>query len=175
MTHHNESVDETIDRVAAQLTMVPADAALAARVAGQRGVETANPFRWQRLAFGAAAVTAVAIVALLVPREPRNHTPADIARAPSAVVRTEAPRAAVAAEAAPAAVTPLLSVNRRRRSASPPPLPEMPQIEALSSPVLLTVETLTKDTLTVTPVDLAPLDLSGLTVAPIDERDQPKE
>ena len=176
MRHHRESIDETIDRVAARLTMAPADPDLAGRIAQQLDREA--PFAWSRLAIASAAVAAVVVTVVFF-----NNAP----EVPSADIARSAPPAPSSAVAAPPAVAPdtdtisLSSAAIARRSAGAKaalahePLPEMPQIESLPSPATLAVEMLSTDTLTIEPVDLAPLDVADLAVRGIDERDSPKE
>jgi hypothetical protein len=176
MTHHQEeSLDETIDRVAAHLTMVPADPALASRIADR--LET-KALGWPRFALAAAAVIGMAILAVVVSNTVRHVPAVDVARATSSAPapRVE-PQFAVPATAESTTVIASQRVVRQRRAPLPThdPLPELPQIDALSTPVLLAVDTLPTDTLTIEPVDLAPLGMADLSVAEIDGRDSPKE
>jgi hypothetical protein len=166
--HHQESLDETIDRVAAHLTMVPADPALAVRIADR--LETKAVVAWPRFALAGAVVAAVAILAVIVSNVRREEAPPAGEATPS-VTRTTL---AVADTASAAAGEPFV---RRRRAPAPThePLPEMPQIDALASPVLLAIDTLPTDMLTIDPADLAPLGMADLSVAEIDGRDSPKE
>ena len=176
--HHRETIDETIDRVAAQLTMVPADPALAGRIAEQ--LDTDAPFAWMRWLLATGAVAAVAVLAVVVFNSSRAPQPADIARATAPVPGPtgETPHAEAArASASPqiAMTAPTRGVTRRRSAEAHPPLPELPQIDALESPVLLAVDNIPTKTLTIEPVDLAPLDLANLAVRELGERDDPKE
>jgi hypothetical protein len=185
MNHHphagpersrGESIDETIDRVAAHLTMVPADPTLARRIAEQ--LDRQASFNWPRLAMASAAVAVVVTAAVLfhnqraVPRE-------DVAR-----VVTPAPERAASTDDAPAhsgpltvasAATPNRAAAPRASMAIEEPLPEMPQIDSLASPVTIDVAMLPTDTLTIDPVDVAPLGMADLTVRDIDERSSSKE
>lgn len=171
-----ESLDETIDRVAAHLTMVPADPALAARIADR--LETKKALGWPRFALAGAAVIGMAILAVVVSNTVRDVPAVDVARATSSAPapRVE-PQFAAPATAESTTVIAAQRVVRQRRAPLPThdPLPELPQIDALSTPVLLAVDTLPTDTLTIEPVDLAPLGMADLSVAEIDGRDSPKE
>jgi hypothetical protein len=179
MTHHQESLDETIDRVAAHLTMVPADPALAARIADR--LETRKMLGWPRVAVAGVAVAAIALLAVVVSNITREEPAVEVARAtsPAPAPRIAAPQAAAPAGAAVESTTAIApnGVARRRPAPQPAddPLPELPQIDALNSPALLALDTLPTDILTIEPVDLAPLGMADLTVTEIDGRDSPKE
>lgn len=179
MTHHHESLDETIDRVAADLTMVSADPALAARIADR--LETRKTLGWQRLALAGVAVAAIAVLAVVVSNITRDVPAVDVARATSPAAPRVEPSSAAAATTVGAAesttaVAPERAVRQRRAPApTQDPLPELPQIDALSSPELIAIDTLPTDTLAIEPVDLAPLGMANLAVAEIDGRDSPKE
>jgi hypothetical protein len=177
MTRHQESIDETIDRVAARLTMVAADPALAGRIAEQ--LDREQSFAWSRLVMASAAVAAL-VVAIVLFKNTREVAIPDIARtvAPAPSSERPAPRdQAPRASDPPALARATLTTQRVRPAAeaAPDPLPEMPEIELLRSPVTLAVDTLSTDTLTVAPVDLAPLDVANLAVSEIGERESPKE
>jgi hypothetical protein len=179
MTHHRESIDETIDRVAAQLTMAPADPARAGRIAEQ--VERDAPFAWPRLVMASVAVAAL-VVAVVLLKNTREADRADIARtaAPASSPevsrpRDDAPRTRDATSLMSAALTAQRVRPAAEPALEPEPLPEMPEIESLQSPVTLAVDTLPTDTLTIAPVDLASLDVADLAVSEIGERASPKE
>ena len=180
MTRHHESLDETIDRVAAHLTMVPADPALAARIADR--LETKKTLGWPRFILAGAVVAGIAILAVAVSNTMRDVPAADVARVTSSAPapRVEPPQLGAPATAATPESTTVIAqgrVVRQRRAPLPThdPLPELRQIDALSTPVLLAVDTLPTDTLTIEPVDLAPLGMADLSVAEIDGHDSPKE
>ena len=173
MTQHpNETLDESIDRIASGLTSAPADPALVARIADC--VNAAEPRRveWWRLAMPAMGVAVVAIFAfVMMPGERTSPQPSPAVAAPIP------PAPNVAAPVAPA-VEPVVqraSVPPRRRERSTPFEPQIPQIEALSSPALLAVDSITADQLTIAPVDVASLDLANLALTDADTRDVPKE
>jgi hypothetical protein len=171
-----ESLDETIDRVAAHLTMVPADPALAGRIAEQ--LDRDAPFAWYRLAIASAAV-AVLVATVVLLNDSRDLPATEVARtvAPPPSSDAPAPRDAAPRDSDPAAIASAAISSRSERAAveEPEPLPEMPQIASLAPPVTLAVDTLSTDTLTIEPVDLAPLDVADLAVSEIGERDSPKE
>jgi hypothetical protein len=172
MTRHQESIDETIDRVAAALTMVPPDSALAARIAERIDTHGSIAFAWPRLALGAAAIAVVAIVAAAVFSDQGEVAPREDVRVTETAPPAEEPRTT-----APTVAPPLGQVTRtaraqRPRSVERAPLPEIPQIDALPSPALLAVDTLPTNTLTIAPVDLEPLNLANLAVSEIDARDE---
>jgi hypothetical protein len=180
MTRHREELDDTIDRVAAAITFVPADPALARRIAA-RIDHTSDVLAWRGLLAGAVDVAAVAIVVALVTsaRQASIETPL--------VTTAPAERAPVLANAAPA-VTPTVApteshaeVVRPQQAVRPEPrriaeaAVDAPQIPALPLPALLDMTDLPTDALTIAPVDLTPLDLANLTVAELDDRNEPKE
>jgi hypothetical protein len=175
-----ETHDETIDRVAARLTMVPADPALAARIAA--GLDTHERFVWPRVATVGAAVAVVAVFAVVLfndagesPGEMTGVAPGPTT--PVAAPAVAAPRVEVPSTVASAVSSTAAPRGRRARSAAtdPAPLPEIYQIEALASPAGLAVGDLPTNTLTIEPVALAPLDLANLAIAELGERNDPKE
>ena len=179
MTPHREGIDDTIDRVAAELTLVAADPALPARLAAHLERQPRVTFGW-RLAIGAAATAAAAMLAAFVINAP---PPPAIDRARTA---DALPVSVPSREIAPAAVAARASLvptrDRVGRAAPMPrgasaiePLPEFRQIDALPSPAILAVDELNTDLLTVAPVDVAPLDLANLVVGDVSARDEPKE
>jgi hypothetical protein len=175
MTRHRESIDETIDRVAAALTMVPADSALAARIAERIDTHGSTAFAWPRLALGAAAIAVVAIVAAAVFSDQGDVAPREDVRVTEMAPPAEEPRTTAPTVAAPVGQVTQAARARRPRSVEHAPLPAIPQIDALPSPALLAVDTLPTNTLTIAPVDLEPLNLANLAVSEIDARDEPKE
>ena len=176
---HPETLDETIDRVAARLTMVPADAALAGRIAAQ--LEKDSPLVWPRLVFATAAVAALVVLAVVVTEESRETSSVAVARvdeaAPSVAAPVVAPRSNAHAVAVPKPAPTRERTPRTARVQEAPaaPLAEIPQIDALPSIAALTVDALQTDSLTITAVDLAPLDMANLTVRDVDSRESPKE
>jgi hypothetical protein len=179
MTRHREAIDDTIDRVAAELTLVAADPELPGRITAHLERQPRMTFGW-RLAIGAAATAAAAMLAAFVLNAPPSPA-IDHARTADALpVSAPSREIAPAAVAAPAPIVP--TRDRVARVASVPrgasaiePLPEFRQIDALPSPAMLAVDDLNTDLLTVAPVDVAPLDLANLVVGEVAARDEPKE
>jgi hypothetical protein len=179
MNHHHESLDEAIDRVAAQLTMVPADPSLAGRIAER--LDTHSSFGWPRLALASAAVVATGIAIVLF-NDGREMPASDAARVATAVnapgvsaALREVPSNNVPSAVAAVAQTTARMRARRAAAAAEEPLPEMRQLDSLASPVTIDVAMLPTDTLSIAPVDFAFLDVADLAVRDIDERDSPKE
>lgn len=175
--HHPESLDETIDRVAAHLTMVPADPGLASRIAAR--LDRHAPFAWTRLAVASAAVAAV-VAAFVFLNNARQVPATDVAHrvtaAPAADGAVVGQEVAAVSTSLPEAIAAAGGTHDRNAlAAAEEPLPEMPQLEALASPVTIDVALLATDTLTIDAVDLAPLELSDLAMHDIDESDSPKE
>jgi hypothetical protein len=177
MTPHRETIDDTIDRVAAELTLVAADPALPERITARLERQPRVTFGW-RLAIGAAATAAAAMLAALVINAPPSPA-IDHARTADA---SSVPSRAIA-PAAVALRAPSVSTRDRvarvapmpRTASAIEPLPEFRQIDALPSPAMLAVDDLNTDLLSVTPVDVAPLDLADLVVGDVSARDEPKE
>jgi hypothetical protein len=182
MTRHREAIDDTIDRVAAGLTLVAADPELPRRITARVERQPRVPFAW-RLAIGAAATAAAAMLAAFVINPPSSPSidRARIADALSVSVQSRdiAPTAVVApVPIVPTGdrvtrVAPVRSVPRGASAIEP--LPEFRQIDALPSPALLAVDDLNTGLLTLAPVDVAPLDLVNLVVGEVSARDEPKE
>jgi len=176
MTRHREELDDTIDRVAAAITYVPADPTLAGRIAERIG-HGSDVFAWRGLLAGAVGVAAVAIVVALITNARQQSIEAPL------VTTAPAERAPVVAKA-PTLVAPTESgvdaaQPPQRVRATPSPDAAIarvtPQIPALSSPAPLDVADLATDALTIAPVELAPLDLASLAVDELADRDDPKE
>ncbi len=179
MTPQGEHLDETIDRVAAALTMVPADPALAERIAQRLQTESAAPaLAWGQLAFGAVALTAAVLIAIALDRDPEitSLAPIRVAQQPAPLVtpvepKARAPQPRIASQIA---ATP----RQARRIAGTHQAfianGDAPKLDTLSAPKLLEVDSLTNDPLTISPVDVAPLDLATLTISDVG-RDTPKE
>jgi hypothetical protein len=176
MRRQREELDDTIDRVAAGITYVPADPALAARIAERIG-STPDGFTWHVFVAGAVGVATVAIgVALLM------NTRQDSIETPLATMTTPAERAPALAKAPPAVTVTASGVGVdpvKPQHAAPRRVTEVagvaPQIPALALPPLLDVAALPTDTLTIAAVELAPLDVPDLAIAELDGRSEPKE
>jgi hypothetical protein len=178
MTGQREEIDDTIDRVAAAITFVPADPAFAARIAERLGSEPALAgLAWPRLAAG-IAVVALVVAAIAVSRE----KPAErlVGTVPPATVDASPPGVEPAQADPPVAPS---NVNTRARPAlrgapasrAADDVSGVPQIAALNLPEPLDVADLPTDSLTIAPVELAPLELASLAVAELDTRDDFKE
>ena len=175
MTRHRESIDETIDRVAAALTVVPADSALAARIAERIDTHGSTAAARPRLALGAAAITVAAIIAAAVFSDHGEVAPREDVRVTETAPAAREPRTTAPTVAAPVGQATQTARAQTPRSVERALLPEIPQIDALPSPAVLAVDTLPTNTLTIAPVDLEPLNLADLAVGEIDARDEPKE
>jgi hypothetical protein len=175
MMRRREELDETIDRVAAAITFVPADPALAGRVA-DRIRSAQNAFEWRLLLAGAAGVAAVVIgIAVMTndrrqPIEPplvMKPSPSELA--PVAEARPPAPPEPRVDPAPLGRTTP--SAPTRLAEAAP----SVPQIAALDAPALLDVPDLPTSALTIAPAEIAPLDLASLAIADLGDHNDPKE
>lgn len=170
-----ERLDETIDRVAGTMTSVASDPALVARIARRLEADASQAPSWPRLGFAAAGVAAAVIVAIVVLTDQRGPQPREAAarNAPGAS------HPAVATQpSTPAADRIAHTVDRParpRRARSITHEAQVPQIAALPSPELLSVDGIATDPLTVFPVDLAPLDLANLALTDADSPADPKE
>jgi hypothetical protein len=174
MTH--ERLDETIDRVARDLTAAPADPALVTRITARVEGARSQRFEWWRIALPAMGVAAVALFAFVMlprdlPRDTTSPAPPPVATAPVLPPSHAATPVAPVVEPVPQRA----SGRRPRREPLPAFEPQIPQIEALSSPALLAVDGLTENHLTIAPVDVASLDLANLAFTDADRRDDPKE
>ena len=171
MTHHlRETVDETIDRVAAGLTMVPADPAAARRIAAQ--VNEDVRFAWPRFVVATAVVGAVVVLAVVLRKNEREAPPIFVARSDVSAPASELPRPTVAPQSI---TTDVRRMTRKRAAVVEETLPEIPQIDALPSPPPIGVDDLSTSTLTIEPVSVAPLDLANLVVADVGARDNREE
>lgn len=173
-----ESCDETIDRVAAHLTMVPADPTLARRIAEQLNRDAS--FNWPRVATASAAVAVIVTAAVVFynkPEAPREDVAGVVSPAPALDAPT--PSSDMTSQSALSSVARASMAAgggaRTAPMAAEEPLPDMPQIDSLASPVTIDVAMLPTDTLTISPVDVAPLDVADLAVCDIGERDSSKE
>ena len=172
MTHRQlESLDETIDRVAARLTMVPADPALAGRIAAQ--LETRPAIMCPRFALATAAVAAAVVLTIVM-----SQTPGDVPSDAAARVDAPTPSRPLPAIGSSARVTheirPRPAAARQVRQ-SEDALPAFPQIDALTAPALLGVDSIPTDTLAIESVPLAPLDLPDLAVSALGDGEDRKE
>jgi hypothetical protein len=175
----HETLDDTIDRVAAAMTLVPPDGLVAAHVTARLGRRPALLMSPVMVATGAVAVVVLAIV--LKPAFTRQ-TPAarDVAQrvdktvavpmpAPilPAASNQPQPTEPIAASTAPTAAAPAAQAVERGR--------ELPAIAALTGPADLAMADLEVRPLTVAPVDVEALDVVGLIVPELSGSSEPKE
>lgn len=172
-----ETLDETIDRVAATLTAVPADPGFTERLASRlTGRSHAWPNSW--LLAGAAAAAALVIAVLASSgRNAGMHTPQD-------TIAASAPAAPALVEhlAAPVAEAPPIEQTSAPVDRAPAvvesedgDLARPPAIAALAAPDGIGVATLQLEALYVTPVDIGQIDIASLEVREIDGFEEPKE
>jgi hypothetical protein len=172
MTRH-EDLDDVIDRVASAMTIVPSDPALPARIAARLDQSPRGFAWWPRLAFGAIALAAVALLAVNTDVRSGRSLDRPIAAAPAveAAVTTPAIESTFAARAG----APVIARAPRRARVIGVPAAQLAQIDALSTPAMLDIDDLTTTPLTMTSVDLAPLDLANLALGGSNGRDEPEE
>ena len=166
-----ETLDETIDRVAAAITAVPADPGFSARLAPRLEGRTRGSSMWL---VAAAAAAAIVLAVLLVKPERSTVTPVQQANAP------QPPQLVVETASADAArKTTAVTATPVRAEASPgegyAPIERTPAIAALGPVETLTVDDLTLHELHIAPVDVVHLDIETLDVPEIGTTDDPKE
>ena len=168
-----ETLDETIDRVAATLTAVPADPGFTQRLAPRLTRERPG---WNHTWLVGAAAAAVIFVALLV----NNGRDASV-NAPLGVVAENAP-AAPLVQGTTASVIEEPTVEQTTASVDPAPAvvevnepAPPPAIAALAAPEGIGVETLQLEALAVMPVEIGEIDIASLEVREIDGFEDPKE
>jgi hypothetical protein len=181
MTGQRERLDETIDRVAAELTMVPADLKLAERICQQLKCDDArHPFAWRRAVAGVCVVSAALLLTfVLTDRRPtnvdsRSHavtSPILSATRVQFVPFSNSVRDRRVARHPAESETEGYETQSRVPSLAPP---AMPKFDVLTSPALA-VDTLISNPLTIAPVTVVPLDVATLTVGDVGERESPKE
>jgi len=178
MTPQREALDDTIDRVAAELTAVAADPTLAGRITARLESPPRSTFGW-RLAIGAVATGAAVMVAAFVLNTPPSPATNDEPVAQALSLPAPSPETGVSVTATRTPDSPMRDRGRLapvvRRASARDPLPEFRQIDALSSPAMLAVEDLSTDSLTVAPVDITPLYVADLIVGDVSGRQEPKE
>ena len=170
-----ETLDETIDRVAAALTAVPADSGFSARLAPRLEGRARGSTSWL---VAAAAAAAIVLAMLLVKPEPSTVRPVQQANAPQRTVvetaSTGAARETTSPEtAAPVTATPVLA--KASQDEEHAPIERAPAIAALGPLETLAVDDLTLHELTIAPVDVMHLDIETLAVPEIGTIDDPKE
>ena len=171
-----ETLDETIDRVAATLTAVPADPGfserLAPRLAG-RGDGWSN--RWL---FAAAAAAAVVVLALVV-SDRRDQGGTAPQSAPRNAIVSSPTVAPGPVNAAPAVAAEEPMIEQAVLAAAPAPefigsdVERPPAIAALAAPEGIGVDTLQLEALHVTPVDVGEIDIASLEIREIGAPEEP--
>ena len=169
MTHH-ETLDEAIDRVAASMTMVSADATLPSRVRARMTKDERSNAVWGFLVAGSLAAAVLAIVVT----DQRETTITPRKDAPTATLVNALPALPSSRVSEPS--TESLGVRIRPdstvaiRGAAPEPL-----IPALALPDALSLEDLEMQSLSIAPVEVDLLEVATLAVADIDGSLDPKE
>jgi len=172
-----ETLDETLDRVANEITAVPPDVAFVARLRPQLDESVGQPFGWRTLV-AATCVVALAVAANLV-----RHNGAGTRRAseaPPAVVRPlplEAERA-VDANVARAKGHEEPSIGSatagRAHVRMEHPVAES-AIPALTVPPTIDLAHLQLDPLVVDPVDFSRIEIADISVTGLGASEEPKE
>jgi hypothetical protein len=166
-----ETLDETIDRVAATLTFVPADASFSQRLRPKLGA--ASGVSWFAVAAATTAVAVAVVVAFTVrdqrqvPRDARLRAPLPAA-APEREVTPE-PSTAMTTMPPNAAVMTIADVARDRDET-----PREASIPALAAPDDLAINHLTLVPLAIDPVELERIDVDAIELTEIGVAD-PKE
>jgi hypothetical protein len=178
MTPQREALDDTIDRVGAKLTAVPADPTLARRITARLNSAPRSTLGWP-LVLAMTGTAAAAMVAGFILTAPTSSAIDDESKAGAVSLPAPSPEIGASVTAMPPPNTPIRDRGRLapvvRRANVTEPLPELRQIDALSSPAVLAVEDLSTDSLTVAPVDVTPLYLADLIVGDVSGREEPKE
>ena len=153
--NRHETLDETIDRVAAAMTAVPADPSFSERVFDHRDTRAASRVMWA-VAVGAAVIVAVVLSRPLQPGGDDVNQPAPLLSLP---IASAAPLLApAAANPAGRAVDTATNVQSTEE-AEPFPVVAALQVEDL--PVA--------EDLNLAPLSIAPVDLGLLELSPLDE------
>lgn len=166
-----ETIDESIDRVAAAMTAVPADPGFAARVDARLATPHASvawPWIWQWIAAPAAAAAVLAAAIVFGPAG-RDED--------EAALRPQGAQALLPATAGPVQAVPLQASAHMQStggaSARARPGehvedeaddPFATRIAALSAPAALSIDALSLESLSIAPVDVADLDLPEIEV-----------
>jgi hypothetical protein len=170
----HETLDETIDRVAASLTAVPADRGFTERlVARLDGHGRGSSNRWLFAAAAAAAVVVLTVVVSIRREQDAKPLPGVVAAPPvMAPGQRNAPPLVGAEEpiverTVPAVVPAPAFIDSE---VEPPPA-----IAALAAPEGIDVDTLQLDALHVSPVDVGEIDVASIEIREIGALDEPKE
>jgi hypothetical protein len=173
-----ETLDETIDRVAAALTAVPADPGFGARLAARLDASARGSWTWTVAAAGAAAIAlAMAIVRLDPSVAPIQQARAIGSATPFAeAVAAVAPVPASTSTASTATAAPAMArVRTTVRAASEAPAMSVPAIAALPDVETIGVDVLTLRDLQLAPVDVTQLDIATLEIPQIGVAEDPQE
>jgi hypothetical protein len=179
MKPRREDLDERIDRVAAELTYVPADGALADRIVAQLAKPAPSRLEWRTM--WAPAVVAVAVIAAALlwlrpaaPPQPIVASAPSVAPLPAVVQPAQTAVARVDGASDGRALIP--AAQRRWVPAARliTHQREVAQLDPLPAPESLIITDLSSELLTIAPVAIEPLDLANLVVDG-EGRDQPKE
>jgi hypothetical protein len=166
----NEHIDETIDRVAAELTAVPSGSSFAARLR-DRLSQRRRPSTVPLLVSATAAVIAVAVLARFAPSTPEQPTLAgggvEPRRGEPGIATGISPFASGALEDKP---------GEKTADAAEPTAFDPAEFDADSHPVdSPALAALIVDELIVDAVDVAPLGIDTLEISDIDTGELPKE
>jgi hypothetical protein len=177
-----ETVDETIDRIAAAMTAVPSDPGFAVRLDARLDAEPSRTALGLGTARGKAlhaiAAAAAAIVVAVITRGVLLEHPAPLPGRPDMLVAAvDWPDVPLSTElVAPVAPASSSRTTRPRRRPDPDRFePTVPQIAALAAPEALNVDDLSFTSLTIAPVELGHLDLANLEVRQLEAAGDPKE
>ena len=157
-----ETLDEAIDRLAAAMTVVPADEYFSTRLAARLDDSTNAAWPWSSYAFG-RAVLAVAVVSALALAIRISVAPEPVAPRPLLTAQNislVAPRAG----AVMAMVPHVPSATFESAVARLEPAPTIP---ALPTPAQIDLGTLELQSLNIAPVELDLLELANLAVGEI--------
>ena len=170
-----ERLDETIDRVAAMLTAVPADPGFTERLA-PRLVDRGHGSRtgWLMTAAAAAAAIVIAIV-FSNGRDERASAPQEamVTGSPTAPALVE--RGTAATAQVPTVEPPSAPRDQAVARSEDLEEPRPPSIAALPAPDGIGVDTLHLEALAVMPVDVGEIDLASLEVRQIGGFEESKE
>lgn len=173
-----ETLDETIDRVAAAITAVPTDPGFSSRLAPRLDAPARGASTWMVPAAAAAAIVlAVFLVrpersAVRPPQQASANLPAS-ANQPAA--RTVHPAPSVRAVESPAAIAHAPRLTPAAPEETVRPIEPTAAIAALDPVATLNVDDLTLHELHIAPVDVAHLDIATIDVPEIGTTEDPKE
>jgi hypothetical protein len=176
MNLRRETLDETIDRVAASLTAVPADPAFAARLRA-RWADREQRGTWRVAgACAAVALLAMAIALPWVPRPPAPRLSSATPRPPGRIASPESTKVAVDAPETPplGAAKPSSTIVIAEARADDRPSIEI--VAALAHPESLRLSDIAPEDISLTAVQLEPLlEIASLDVPQIGAAAEPEE